>query len=434
MLAGLCRVILKTFFREIIIEGGENLEGARSAIITPNHPNALLDPMLLFFLSSPSPFRFVGKAPLFKIPVLGWVLRRLQAIPVVRHLDTEGEVDYTAFFAACVDALASGDSVVIFPEGRSLPQPYLDPLRTGAARLFLMARERGIDARIVPVGLNYEHGAIFRSSILISVAPPLDTNRFIASHATHPVAAVRDLTAEINRALAQHVFQAETYRDRELLLLLEQLYSENGEDDSWARRLMRLREFEAGLAKLRSNCTSEIGRLRHLLARYERLAIMVGIRDGERQERRPRSWLGRLVEAAGLVLASIGVVFNWLPYRLCAILVRLSKGDESMAATYKILFSLVLFPLTYAIEGTLVARWLGTAAAVLFVVLIVPLSYFTLLYFEWREELGAPPPTPSSWLRRKRSRRVMDQLARLRRQIIAEVDALAARPELRSDT
>lgn len=431
MLATLCRVIVKTFFRQVVIEGRENLRAARPAIFTPNHPNSLLDPMLLFFLSSPSQLRFVAKAPLFRIPVLGWMLRGLRAIPVVRHLDTQGEIDYTTFFAACGEALAAGDSIVIFPEGRSLPQPSMAPLRTGAARLYFLAREKGIDATLLPVGLNYERGAMFRSSVLVSIAPPLDASPFAAQHATDPVDAVRGLTAEINRSLAEHVFQAETYRDRELMLLLERLYADDEPDDSWPQRWARLKELEAGLQQLRGTCATEINRLRHWLSRYERLSALVGVRESPRQGPKARPGWTWLFEAVGWIIASVGVLLNWLPYKLCARFVRLARGDESMAATYKILFSVFLFPLTYLVEGVLTARWLGTAAAVAFAVLIVPLSVFTLLFFEWREELGAPPPTPLSWLQRKRSHRVAEQLAHLRRQIITEVDALAARLELK---
>jgi hypothetical protein len=100
-----------------------------------------------------------------------------------------------------------------------------------------------------------------------------------------------------------------------------------------------------------------------------------------------------------------------------------------MAATSKILFSLVLCPLAYALEAWLIARWVGPAAALVFAVLIVPLSYFTLLFFEWREELGTKPPPLSSWLNGRPSPRVTSELIRLRRHIVKEVDSLASLPE-----
>src|SRR4029453_4504835 len=118
------------------------------------------------------------KAPLFKIPIFAGILRAMGAIPVVRKIDVNADVDYTQFFSACVDALKQGDSIAIFPEGRSFPQPFLAPMRTGPARLFFLAHDQGTKVHIVPVGLNYEQGSIFRSSVQISIAPEIDTTPF----------------------------------------------------------------------------------------------------------------------------------------------------------------------------------------------------------------------------------------------------------------
>ena len=227
------KLVMKIFFKEITVRGVEDLPDSGPVIFVPNHPNALIDPVLLFFLPPVYKIRFVAKAPLFRIPVLGWILRRMQAIPVVRRFEADGKVDYNAFFTACVDALAAGGSISIFPEGVSRPQPYMADMRTGAARLFFMARERNIDVKIVPVGLNYEHGSIFRSSVVIWAAPPLDTASLEEKHQEHPQIAVRKLTDQIKRSLENHVFQTENYRDRELMLLLERIYHPDKNSAVW---------------------------------------------------------------------------------------------------------------------------------------------------------------------------------------------------------
>ena len=51
-----------------------------------NHPNALIDPALLIAVS-PRPLTLLAKAPLFRIPVLGALVRGLGALPVVRAQD-----------------------------------------------------------------------------------------------------------------------------------------------------------------------------------------------------------------------------------------------------------------------------------------------------------------------------------------------------------
>ena len=120
MIQALSRLIVHTFFREVIVEGRERLPESGPVIFTPNHPNGLLDPLMMFFLSPRFRIRFVAKAPLFKIPVFGSILKSMGAIPVIRRMDAAGEVDYTTFFSSCVEALERGDSIVIFPEGGSL--------------------------------------------------------------------------------------------------------------------------------------------------------------------------------------------------------------------------------------------------------------------------------------------------------------------------
>lgn len=425
MLAIFSRWIVLTFFREIVLDGAERLPLGQPVIFTPNHPNALLDPLLLFLFSPNFRIRFVAKSTLFKIPFFGWMLRSLGSIPVVRHMDAQGEVDYTAFFAKCLEALAEGDSIVIFPEGRSLPQPFLAPLKTGPARLFFMAKEKGISVRIVPVGLNYERGAIFRSSVLISVAPPIETDSYEQTANSDPKAAVHQLTEEIGQILDRHVFQAETFRDRELTLLLERLYFENKKQEDWPERLVRLKEFEMGFEQLRTSHPGRIQVLRHLLTRYERLSALSGIDVSAHQNATRLPFRMFCAGILGALISLFGAILNWIPYHLVDFLVKAAKKDESDAATYKVVYSIFLFPLCYFLEGWLLKRWLGWGAAAAFAVIIIPLSYFTLLFYEWREETGGKSPHFGFWFGGT-SRRISRQLERLRTRIVEQVNELAA--------
>lgn len=424
MIEKLGPLIVRVFFQEIVVEGRDHIPDG-PAIFTPNHPNALLDPILVQYFARTSRIRFVAKAPLFKIPVFGWILRRMGAIPVVRKFEAGGVVDYTEFFRSCVGALEAGDSIVIFPEGRSLPQPYLAPLKTGPARLFFMAREKGINARVVPVGLNYERGTVFRSSVQISISKPLDTGEIEALHASNVKAAVNDLTDAIAEALGAQLFQAESYRDRELMLLLERLRSGEQDADAWPDRLARLKVFESALARLRKSHPEEVERVRRLLARYQHLLKDYGLDPDEPQRKSRRSPATFLLSAAGMALAAVGVVFNFIPYRLVDLLVRITRKDESEKATFKVTFSLFAFPVSYICEALLIARYLGWQGAVCFSLLIIPLSWFTLRFFEWREETsGSNRPLWYSW---SASRRITETLQRLRTRILAEVDSLASK-------
>jgi len=424
MLLGFFRLIGKIFFREIVIEGRENLPKSGPLILASNHPNDLLDPLLTLFFSPPFRLRHIAKATLFQVPLVGFILRRMRSIPVLRHKEAQGPIDYTSFFNECVEAHREGDAIVIFPEGGSSETSFIGPLKTGAARLHFLAREQGIDVPIIPMGINYEEGSIFRSSVLLLVAQPVDCSRFEALHASDPTAAIQALTAEIHRVLSDHVFQAETFQDRELIILLERVYFESQQGHDWAERYRRLGEFKPRVTELRHCCRPEMALLRRLVARYRRLSRIADTRTGKT----PSTLRTSILSAAGSLFAYTGWLFNWIPYRLVQWLVWRRRRPRNDIATMTITWSLVAFPLAYLAQGLLIGQWLGWEAGLLFGVGIMPFSYLALRYFEWRETLGIRPSYPSALFRGRWSHRTSRRLQRLREQITREVEGFPAAP------
>jgi glycerol-3-phosphate O-acyltransferase / dihydroxyacetone phosphate acyltransferase len=414
MVGRLARFAARIFFRQIVVVGKENLhEGTGPLIFTPNHPNSLIDPLLLFFLSPPFRLRFVAKAPLFKVPVFGSILRSIGAIPVVRKFEAGGDVDYSAFFASCVEALSQGHSIVIFPEGRSLPQSYLAPLKTGPARLFLMAKEKQIPVSMIPVGLNYEKGSTFRSDVLVSIAAPLKTDPFAG---IEPSLAIRQLTDALTQSLEDHILQTESYRERELMMLLEKISAEQDSDQSDLERFSRLKEFERGLSRLRLPAAKQIDELRKLLSRYEKLSNEYRINlEGTFET---LQWRRLPVAIFGGLLAIPGWILNFLPYHLCDLLIKAINHDAALTATYKVVFSLFLFPIFYFLESYLVYRFFSAPIAILFFILVLPLSYFTLIYGEWLESHFSG----LFWVRSRHRQKA--QLERLRHRILNHFEKL----------
>lgn len=78
--------------------------------------------------------RYLGKAELWRLPLIGWLAQRCRQIPVERGTDRAKDALITAR-----QALISGECVAIYPEGGRTYDPDLWPqrARTGAARLAL---------------------------------------------------------------------------------------------------------------------------------------------------------------------------------------------------------------------------------------------------------------------------------------------------------
>ena len=114
----------------------------RPCVVVANHAS-LADPFLLSHL--PLDQRFVAKEELFRLPLVGWLLRLAGDIPI-RRGDHASAVEMER---ACVTTLANGLSVTIFPEGTRSNDGALREFRNGAFRIALTA-----GARVLPVALH----------------------------------------------------------------------------------------------------------------------------------------------------------------------------------------------------------------------------------------------------------------------------------------
>src|SRR5690242_4299414 len=122
------RLILRIFFRRIELVGLEHVPEHGGVIFAVNHPNGLIDP--LFLLSFvPRPISFLAKAPLFRYPLIGFLTRALESIPVYRKQDNVKGTNAETF-ARARTLLARGGSIAIFPEGTTHSDAKLRELKT----------------------------------------------------------------------------------------------------------------------------------------------------------------------------------------------------------------------------------------------------------------------------------------------------------------
>ncbi len=127
------------------------------------------------------PIRFIMDYRIFKVPVLNWLFRTMQAIPVASARE-DAKVKEAAF-ATAAKTLAEGEIVGIFPEGRLTEDGELGPFRPGIERILAET-----PVPVVPMGLSGLWGSFFSRShngqamrrlrgmfsrIRLSVAPPI---------------------------------------------------------------------------------------------------------------------------------------------------------------------------------------------------------------------------------------------------------------------
>jgi len=353
-----------------------------AALVAANHPNSLLDPLVLFHIAGRTT-RPLAKAPLFEQLVLGTVLRGLGGLPVYRRQDDAAlmhQNDET--FARAVAALHAGDAVQLYPEGRSHSEPELAELRTGAARIALRAEaERAwqLGLHIVPVGLSYRRKAAFRSVVLATVGEPFTIESWRADYERDPMHAARLLTDEIAHRLRAVTINVTQSEHQDLIDIAERLYvRERGEvgfreREPLAERLPRMLRFAEALAWLRNHDPGRLERLVRSVRRYRRLAELAGAAEGDVPRRYQPGATARYVlrEAAvlllGLPLAALGTLL-WYPTYLAPRLVlpRIRTAPDTIA-TYKLATGFLAVPLTLlvvgGVAGAIAGVWAGVAAA-----------------------------------------------------------------------
>ncbi len=253
LLVAFLRLMTKIFFRHVEVAGREYVPESGAVVLTGNHPNSLLDPVMIA-VTCGRLVRMAAKEPLFRGPLLP-ILWVLGAVPVRRRQDqvagaaedapVEGapeRVDNSAAFDALTDILRDGDAFAIFPEGISHTRPELAPLKSGAARIVLGAAAQGVPVTLVPCGLSYRRRDRMRSRVLVHYGKPIDLKPFL-DIGDDSANAAKALTHAINLALRAQTINASDYETLRVLTTARQLYRPPGRAFTLAEEAELMRRF-----------------------------------------------------------------------------------------------------------------------------------------------------------------------------------------------
>ena len=166
-------------------------------LVCANHQTVLDVVFIAASLKRQQP-HFMAKAELFRVPFLGWLVRKLGAFPVSRGKGDVGAVKHA------INLLKSGRSVGMFPQGTRCPErdPRECKIKFGAG---MIAARAGV--AVLPVHIkmkNYKWRFLRRVKVIVGDPIPFEKFEYREGEAGEYARMTEMIYAEICRLGEEH--------------------------------------------------------------------------------------------------------------------------------------------------------------------------------------------------------------------------------------
>ena len=137
------KLLFKVMFIKVKVEGNTDIDKSKTYLFMSNHVSLFDVPLLKAYI--PIYFKGVEAHHQFKWPFYGWLITRLEAIPIER----DNIYASMRSIRKVNKLLDNGTSIAILPEGTRTLTGEMQPFKKMP---FMLAKKAGVD--IIPIGLS----------------------------------------------------------------------------------------------------------------------------------------------------------------------------------------------------------------------------------------------------------------------------------------
>lgn len=349
----------------------ERLDFKGPGIILSNHPNTMVDPLHVVSRTPRYTF-FLANAGMFKNPIAGFLLQHLYCIPIMRPGKDQSvkKVSNKQSFLKSYEHLAKGGVMFIAPEGTSMMERKLRPLKTGAARIALGAEADNdfqLGIHLYPTGITYEHPTQCGSRVYIEAGEPIRVADWKDLYIEKPKEAVRELTCALEERMESLIIHTSDEEQDQLLYRLETILQNDHPfpvDQHYQRTQQLLTKLQSTPKKVYQEIEQKATKYRVQLKQNQLTDRGISQQDKS---------LFSFVNLLGWPIWLYGRINNFFPYEIPRLLVKKLGLYVGYDSTVKILSGMILFPLFYFIQFKLFQHFAGEQWPVIYL-LSLPLS------------------------------------------------------------
>lgn len=216
IIKNIVRVGLFFYTKKITIIGKENIPTNEAVLFVANHPNGLIDPLIIATSIRRKMF-FLVRAAVFKNKHIASLLNLIGLMPVYRIRDGINQLGKNeAIFNQCKELLHNKQTLLIFPEGSHKDCRTIRPLSKGFTRIVFgaLAKFPELKIHIVPVGLTYQKVTQYPSKITMIFGKPIVANSFFYPEDIHQSARLlKEEVANQLKNITVHINNDDTYNN-----------------------------------------------------------------------------------------------------------------------------------------------------------------------------------------------------------------------------